>query len=272
MENSKHLQNKNSFDQDKHISFQEEGHVYTLKFKKKKIHPTSTTTVIHLFFPKFDTHGVISKMFKSGSAQKNYPGMTAEEIKSKWSSDGKEASELGTKMHYDIELYLNGEPPLSPKKKEFKMFLNFWKDLQDEYTGIKKFRTEWMIYDREHAVSGSIDFVAKFGKKLILIDWKRSKEIKMENKYEKGYGPCKKLDNCNYNHYFLQLNIYRYILEKNYGVKVCALMIVVLHPSQENYNCIPVPRKKVWAQNIFKILKEKNMSNSESSMSSNSEN
>ena len=52
-----------------------------------------------------------------------------------------------------------------------------------------------------------------------LFDWKRSKQIKKENRYRKGKHPLNHLDDANYWHYALQLNIYKYILEKNYIIK-----------------------------------------------------
>ncbi len=54
----------------------------------------------------------------------------------------------------------------------------------------------------------------------------------------KGY--LSDLDDCNANKYTLQLNIYRHMLQKNYGKKIVYLMLVILHPNQNTYQCIPI--------------------------------
>ena len=43
-------------------------------------------------------------------------------------------------------------------------------------------------------------------------------------------------------HYCLQQNLYRYMLEKNYGLRVSAMHLVVLHPDYSNYRIVDVPR------------------------------
>jgi len=55
-----------------------------------------------------------------------------------------------------------------------------------------------------------------------IYDWKRCKAIVKENKYKK-YAKVdflKNFDDTNYNHYSLQLNLYKYILESKYNYKV----------------------------------------------------
>jgi CRISPR/Cas system-associated exonuclease Cas4 (RecB family) len=95
------------------------------------------------------------------------------------------------------------------------------------------------IFDTDVKLAGSIDMlfrdpVVKNG--LIIMDWKRSKLVKMENKWQKGtHTATAHLEDCNYNHYSLQMGLYKAILEKNYGFVITAMYIVVLHPNQERY-------------------------------------
>jgi hypothetical protein len=71
--------------------------------------------------------------------------------------------------------------------------------------------------------------------KYVIYDWKRSKEIKTENRFESGYGPVSHLPHCNYWHYTLQLNVYKWFLETYYGLEVADLYLVILHPDNGNY-------------------------------------
>ncbi len=241
----------NAHPRDQNIRFVEEGHKYFLtRDDGTIINPISTTTLIHHYFPSFNDDLVLDKMFKSGKLAPKYQGMTKEEIKTMWKNNGKQSSELGTIMHADIEFFFNEEPIVKPDAIEYKYFHNFWRDFCAKYPGCKPYRTEWLVYDEDVNVSGSIDFTLDVGDgRVILMDWKRSKEIKFQNRFEKGYPPFEKLDNCNYNHYTLQLNIYRHFLETKYNLDVIFMMLVILHPDNPDYVCITVPHyniKDIW--------------------------
>lgn len=240
---------KNPHPKDEHIIFEEEGHIYHVN---NKVY-VSVTTVIHKFFPEFNANLIISKMMASSKFNTGpYAGMTPQQIKDQWEQNRVEAANSGTLMHLDIESFLNGEEVKNPNTVEFKYFMDFYHEvIEGKYI---PYRTEWMIYSKD-GVAGSIDcvLVNEHGE-LILLDWKRSKEIKMTNPYEKGIGPFKYLDNCNYNHYTLQLNIYRHILETEYNKTVIAMFNVVLHPNNDSYLLYQIEEikisDKVWQQLI----------------------
>ena len=103
------------------------------------------------------------------------------------------------------------------------------------------FRTEWLVFDEEHKVAGSIDMVYKKPDgTLAIYDWKRAEEIKTENKFQSGLGPVDHLPDTNYWHYSLQLNVYRYILQKHYGYIVSDLALVVLHPTNSSWRVVKI--------------------------------
>ena len=54
--------------------------------------------------------------------------------------------------------------------------------------------------------------------------------------------PLHHLPDSNYFHYALQLNIYRIILESEYGYRVSGMFLGVVHPLSEGYQCIEIPR------------------------------
>jgi ATP-dependent exoDNAse (exonuclease V) beta subunit len=220
---------------DDQITFVEEGHVYTVQGMEG--HPTSVTTLIHHFFPEFNADMVIDKMMRSRNwLNSKYYGKTKEQIKEEWKMSGEEASRLGTLMHADIENFLNQEPVLNPDSIEFGYFMKFWEGFQIVNPTFKPYRTEWLVFDEDKKIAGSIDCTLSDDKgNIVILDWKRSKEIKKTNNFEKGLGPLSMLDNCNYNHYTLQLNIYRHILETRYEKRVVGMFIVVFHPNNEAF-------------------------------------
>jgi len=78
-------------------------------------------------------------------------------------------------------------------------------------------------------------FYRKSDDSYVIYDWKRSKEIKMENSWENGHAPLDHLPNANYWHYTLQLNTYRWFLETYYGLKISDMYLIILHPDNANY-------------------------------------
>jgi ATP-dependent exoDNAse (exonuclease V) beta subunit len=99
-----------------------------------------------------------------------------------------------------------------------------------------------MIYDEPSKLAGSVDMLFKDQDGLHIYDWKRCKEITKTNSFCKtATNPLiEELPDTNYWHYCLQLNTYKYIIEKNYGYKVNDLYLVALHPDNENYKKIKV--------------------------------
>lgn len=230
---------------DSHIIFEEQGHIYIVDGDSNY---TSVTTWIHQFFPKFDPDEAIAKM-KQGRAWgvgHRWWGLSDDEIRKSWKDAGKEAALLGTQMHHNIELYFN-EEAISPEfqtSAEWSLFQQFLGQTE----GWIPFRTEWTIFWRDYRLAGSIDMVyydptvsPPDPERLILVDWKRSKELKYNNRWASGSGVLASIDDCNFWHYTLQLNVYRAILQANYGKTVTAMYLVVLHPSQENCLKVQVP-------------------------------
>ena len=64
-----------------------------------------------------------------------------------------------------------------------------------------------------------------------IYDWKRCKDVK-----KRGFNNFKNealvhLPDCNYWHYTMQLNLYKFIIESKYGLRINNLYLVVFHPN-----------------------------------------
>ena len=243
----------NKHERDDRIQFEEETHTYTIDGVRKGW--TSCTGFLHNFFGHFDADAVIAKMMSSSKwVESKYYGMTAEAIKKQWSDKGAASSAAGTRMHLDIEHYYNATPLCAseiPSLEEGLAALekdwvpnpgaewNYFCDYERTYVipkGWKPWRTEWLVFDPEHKVAGSIDMIyMKPDGTLAIYDWKRIEELKTENRWQSGLGPVDHLPDTNYWHYSLQLNVYRYILQKHYGFVVSELALVVLHPENSSW-------------------------------------
>jgi len=244
------LEDMNKHPRDEFITFEPGPHTYQIHGEDGFV---SVTTLIHGLFPPFDGAKIAKAMvenknFPKAYAYKKYrhllkPGQTTEErvklILQAWDKLRDEAASLGTIMHSTIERHFNEPVPgkLPSRTPEMNMFHEFAKE--QIRVGKRPYRTEWMIYDEEFRVCGSVDMIFRDADGFFyIVDWKRSKKISKWGKWD-GYGPLqefgKRVSNCNFSHYTLQLNIYKYILEKRYGIKIKGMSIVVLHPNASKY-------------------------------------
>jgi len=80
-----------------------------------------------------------------------------------------------------------------------------------------------------------------------IYDWKRAEKISAETDFYGKYSIHPKLSNkicdTNFWHYAMQLNIYKYILERKYNIHIDELCLVKLHPNNvsNNYELIDIP-------------------------------
>ena len=244
------LKDKNPYPLDARIEFDEKEHVYYID---NIPYDTSVTGFIKSFFEEFDTDSVIKKNYNKWQTNKysKYYGLSVEEIKDMWKKNAEDASKKGSILHEDIEAFYN-DIKFFNDTIEFSYFLNLHERLKDR---LIPYRTEWTIFDEETQLAGSIDmcYTDKNGD-FFIFDWKRSKEIKEDNTFRKGRFPLNHLDDANFWHYALQLNTYKYILEKNYSKIISAMRIVRLHPNQEDYQIIKIPDLK---NEVILMLKER---------------
>ena len=199
------------------------------------------TTVIHAFFEKFDADKIIAKMMNSENwINSPYFGKSVAEIKAEWEVNRDTAATMGTKMHKQIEDYFNGQEIEKPLSKEFNQFYDFWQNFTIDNPDWIPWRTEWIIYNEDINLAGSIDFLIKNPKtnEYVILDWKRSKEIKMDNRFQKGIGPFEGIPDCNYQHYCIQLNCYEKYSKLNITStsKPCFFLFVIpTRPKQNTF-------------------------------------
>lgn len=244
------LAQKHPHSRDTRITFDETCHVYTIDGSSKNV--ISVTTLIHSHFPRFNPDEVIKGMRKKGLADK-YKDMSDAQIKQLWSENGKIASGRGTKLHKRIENFYNEVPdePCELTDTPFGYFLNFHETIKDR---LEPYRTEWSIFRDDIKLAGQLDMLYKVKGsdcEYALYDWKCVQEIKLENRFEKGNGKLNHLDHCNYNHYSIQLNVYKRLLETLYNLSIVEMFLVILHPDNDTYQLVKVEDMKSEIDSIF---------------------
>lgn len=183
-----------------------------------------------------------------------YEEIAYEAILLQWKEIADEAALLGTLMHESIEMFYNDmyEPELdrfcTPAFERFIRFHNEWVKPR----GLVPFRTELCMFDESAELCGMIDALFQLRANagdpfrrwdVVLVDWKRSKEIKCSayDRDDVGREPLQHLPNCNLSHYKCQLNGYKWVLEHNTRYRVTSMHIAVFHPNNESYEVYDVP-------------------------------
>lgn len=230
-------------------AYNDELHMYWDKVTKGKF--ISCTTLIHSYTQSFDgefwaayktfealllsDHFAILKktllatrkfnpvmIKKVGLDEEEFYNKKAEILKGY--EDGKnEACERGTKIHANFESsFYNGD--LSQVKR-FGLGGNF--ECKKDYYSLDLDRGIYPEYligvtssDGVLKVAGQIDCLIKDNNDIYIIDWKSNKEIRQKSFYDRSKkssvrmkAPLSHLDDCNWNHYQMQLSLYAYLLQ-----------------------------------------------------------
>ncbi len=248
-----------TFEQDGKLSFNEEEHIYSLG----GIEFSSVSNIVSKFFREFDAVGI--------SLKKCYGNeLEAAKLREVWESKGCVASQAGTFLHKQIEDYLNGKeiPDLlcdvcyqgnyvkCSQRLDISREWSYFKAFERN-TPFVPFRTEWRIYDADARMAGTLDFVCACPDGTYEIyDWKRSNKIDPteRNPWANGLNGLEHLTDTSYSHYCLQQNLYRYMLQKNYGLKVSRMNLVVLHPELPTYRVVPIPPMEREVEIILKRI------------------
>lgn len=247
---------------DTHIEFFDVGHIYDVKGNRDFM---SCTTFVHSFFDEFDADSIIVKMMARAEKWKvsKYYGMTPEEIKDSWTYKGNHASHHGTLLHGCIEYFYNDCLQDFPYDVP-ELFHTQFKDFHSTVVlgkGYIPYRTEWTVYDEEHELAGSIDMLFQPDKNdpdtLVIYDWKRSAKLSQKtNRFQSMRVPLEHLPDTSYWHYCMQLNIYRHILETQYGKTIAGMYLVGMHPEMDGFQQEKVPLLQTETEEVFALRKE----------------
>jgi hypothetical protein len=203
------------------ITFNAADHSYK-SIDAEGIDWVSVTSLLSNFKKPFDAEKVAASVTKKTKSK--WFGIPPEKILELWKAEADRATTLGTFYHNQREadlcslssIELEGLPiPIYRPIEEGDLKKAPEQKLTD---GIYP---EHMVYLKSAGICGQSDLVEVVNSKVNIIDYKTNKEIKKESfKNWEGISdkmshPISHLDDCNFNHYALQLSIYMYIILKH---------------------------------------------------------
>jgi hypothetical protein len=253
---------KDSF---KDFVFFEDGHYYEYKGQRVGI---SVTRLIEQYANEFDSEGMAEKVA-------NKENRSIEEVLAEWKYKADFACEKGSlghlyaqglwngedinKIQDKIDLFTNGlENPIEIIQKQAD---NFYNDYQSH---LEHLIDELPIGSEEFNLASCVDhlFYNKLTGEVVLVDYKTNSYMSGYNK--KAYSkkmkvPLNHLNDDSLQHYFIQLSIYKYLIETYTPLKIGEMFIVYMSENIENYEIIEIPYLEKEVKEILENRRCKNM-------------
>lgn len=190
---------------------------------------------------------------------------TVQEVLDEWDYKNKFACAKGSTCHeyaqtrWSKELWipLEFDKSVEYNKAVYKIIQQadrFYNDYQDR---LEHLADEFVVGSSEYDICSAIDhlFINKLTGGLVLVDYKTNSDIHKTEKYAKDMKvPLSHLKDYTLNHYFIQLSIYKYLVEKYTNLKIEEMFIVYFSENIENYEIIEIPYLK---KEVEKILENR---------------
>ena len=255
---------KDSF---KDFKFYEDGHYYECKGKRVGV---SVTTFIHEYCNEFDELGMAEK-----SAIKN--NKSVQEILNEWHYKRDFSCEKGTDGHnysqhlwsgnkYEMLKFDMSDEYYQSVFKIHRQAENFYRDYKEH---LEHLFDELPIGSEEFNIASCCDhlFYNKLTGGLVLVDYKTNTDIYKDKKYYENSRkkppkmkiPLQHLEDLTITHYYIQLSIYKFLIEKYTGLKVDEMFIVYMSENIENYEIIEIPYLEKEVEEILEIRRVKDM-------------
>jgi hypothetical protein len=248
------------------VKFIPETHKYISTTEGEEINWISVTTLIGKLKQPFDKQKVASR--SSRSKKSKWYGMTTDEIIAAWEAESQRAINVGNWYHNQREEDILGLETLERHGIEVPII-----QPQEDEEGYKIAPSqrlkegvypEHFVYMKSIGVCGQADLVEVVDGQIHITDYKTNKEIK-ESSYVNWEGisqkmnfPVSHMDDCNLNHYNLQLSIYMYMmLRHNPKLRAGEMIIqhVMFEKEDEDENGYPILAETDQGEPVIKEIK-----------------
>lgn len=248
--------------------FFENGHYYTYKDKQVGI---SVTKYISQFENEFDSDTLSQKV-----ADKN--GISQFEVLNEWKRKGEYSCLKGTAIHewlqdnyanreYKFDLSQLEEYPEYYKIEDIEhlkqMAIDFINDYKNRYILIGD---EILCGIPDFDIASAIDllFYDTVNNEVVLADIKTNTDLKgwksTPSYVKEMLQPLEDIKDITFEHYKIQLSIYRYFLEEYAHIPISDNMFIVyLSEKEKNYNIIQIPYLKNEVEKILKLRRANKM-------------
>ena len=253
-------------------TFIEDGHYYLCSGKQVNI---SVTKFISNFENEFERDKIAEMVA-------NKENKSIDEVLDEWQYKADFACTKGTTCHEFAQSLWSGEEWNLLSFKDDKEYLKAVDKIKlqaikfkNDYSDIlEHIQDEQLIGSEEYDIASAVDhlFYNKLTGGIVLADYKTNTILKGYNddekkrKYTKNMRiPLSNIKDDALHHYYLQLSIYKYIIEKYTNLKIDEMFIVYMSENNDNYEIINIDYlenevKKILENRRVKYFMENNMS------------
>lgn len=243
----------------KDFVFFEDDHHYEYKGQRVGM---SATRLIEEYTNEFDSQAVAERVAERDNK-------SVQEVLDEWEYKNKFACAKGSTCHeyaqakwvlrwYEADYFDHSIEYFEAINKIFKQADNFKNDYKDR---LEHLADEFVIGSEEYDIASAIDhlFINKLTGGLVLVDYKTNSDIHKSEKYAKNMKvPLNNLKDFTLNHYYIQLSMYKFIVEKYTDLKIEDMFIVWFSENINNYKIIEIPYLK---DEVKKILENRRVEN-----------
>ena len=244
------------------ITFKEYTHSY---FIDGQITNTlSVTGLLKKFKKKFDAQTVAARCAKRRN-------VTTEALLAEWESNNLYSTTIGTMLHKYIENYYcdkkaKYEGSFDHLKQDDKLkilqnlpiLVKYFHDFYQDNKHLECVKSEIILGDIDDTrICGTSDLLClnKQTNEFELLDFKTNKKMESNSPYGNLFYPFETMSEGQINEYTIQLNVYKYFLEKYTNIKLKKLKIVWFNITNSTYKIFNIPDIQNSIQLMFSVVK-----------------
>jgi hypothetical protein len=226
----------------KNISFAEDAHAYFIN--EQPASDLSVTKLIKRFKKEFEADEIAARI-----AVKT--GVTPEQIKEDWARNRDRAATTGTLLHkyieehytsvpkkFDLNIETLGYEEKRLIKEALPILIKQFHSFYQENPHLKCVSSELVVGDLDDTrICGTVDMLVlnENTKQLEMYDFKTNKKMQKQTTFRNLFYPFDDMCEGEINEYTIQLNTYKYFIEKYTDLKVSVMKLVWFNIKNDTY-------------------------------------
>jgi len=226
------------------VTLHEATHIYTDDLGRRY---QSVGSLVKRFVPPFDPDGTIVERY----AAKH--GRTVASVAADWKEEGRVANAFGHCVHRAIQMWAQTGIENGQATAEVQSLV---KVLPHKWT----YFSERILFNENALLAGTADLLDwDAGRRTVdIFDFKTNKKLVKINDWDRYLlPPLDQMPDNNWSHYCLQLNLYRWLLERR-GVTVPSMTLLWLNRATSRWEPHLVPRLEPETEMMIATLRKNN--------------
>ena len=248
------------------ITFEEDTHRYLIDGEYSN--SPSVTRLLHQFKKPFELETIARCVARR-------EGVPVDVIKQEWALNNLYSTTIGSMLHKYIEgTYIDehlefklpfgalGVEEKEKIKKNFPVLVKQFKEYFKDSKHLKCLKSEIIVGDVDDTrICGTSDMLALNKKtgELEIIDFKTNKKMESKGKYGNLLYPFDDMPACELAEYTIQLNTYKYVVEKMTDLKIGQLKLVWFNVNNPSYKEFKLDHIQKQIEEMFDRFKAKSL-------------